>query len=406
MADKASVVRYARRGEAQIAYRVVGSGPPLVALGGTMSGIALAELPMAAPWMERLVRFSKVVLIDPRGTGSSDPLDVVPTLDDQAADVLAVLDDAGIEAAFVHGHHAGVGAAIALAVSAPERVLGLVLVNGWARLIADEDCPWGLSEELSDRLIDAHRETFGTGMFVAAFSPSRAHDADLKEQFIELERRGSSRAQSVLLTTMAQQYDIRERLPRVQVPTVVMHSRENTAIPVDHARYLAARISDATLVEFDGTDHAFMFENPEPVLIEIEALVTGIRPLPEPHRVFGAIVFTDLVGSTARAALLGDRVWRNVLERHDANGAVALGVRLDLSVRVGVHAGEVDERDDDLAGVAVNLSARLVAVAGPGEVIVSATVRDIVSGASFEFRDRGTHSLKGFTEPRHVYELI
>ena len=240
---------------------------------------------------------------------------------------------------------------------------------------------------------------------------------------------------------MAQQYDIRERLPRVQVPTVVMHSRENTAIPVDHARYLAARISDATLVEFDGTDHAFMFENPEPVLIEIEALVTGIRPLPEPHRVFGAIVFTDLVGSTARAALLGDRVWRNVLERHDAematlakqhggrvvktmgdgvlavfplasralrfaNGAVTLGVRLDLDVRVGVHAGEVDERDDDLAGVAVNLSARLVAIAGSGEIIVSETVRDIVNGASFEFRDRGTHSLKGFTEPRHVYELI
>ncbi len=381
------------------------------------------------------------MLIDPRGTGSSDPLDVVPTPNEQAADVVAVLDDAGIEAAFVHGFHAGAGTAIALAVDAPERVSALVLVNGWARLIADEDCPWGLSEEFSDLVIEAHRESFGTGMFIAAFNPSRVHDTDLREQFVELERRGSSRAQAVLLRSMARRFDVRVLLSRVRVPTVVMHSRENTAIPVEHSRYLAARIPDSTLIEFAGTDHAFMFQDPEPVLIEIEALVTGSRPLPEPQRVFAAIVFTDLVDSTARAATLGDRVWRNVLERHDtemaalaarhggrivktigdgvlaafplasrglrfARAATTLGDRLDVRVRVGVHAGEVDERDDDLAGVGVNLSARLVAIARAGQVIVSSTVRDLVNGANFEFRDQGTHSLKGFTEPWRVFEVL
>jgi class 3 adenylate cyclase len=242
------------------------------------------------------------------------------------------------------------------------------------------------------------------------------------------------------LTRLAQELDVRELLDQVSTPTIVMHNTGNTAIPVEHGRYLAAHIRGARLIEFPGTDQNFVLEDPDPVLIELEAFVTGNRPQTEPEYAFATVVFTDLVMSTQHLAEVGDRRWRELIDRYErevaarteahggrivkATGDGMLAVfsipsravrcavtiteasaRIGLASRVGVHAGEVQLRAEDVHGIAVNVAARVCAVAAPQEVLVTRTVKDLLAGAPMTFTDRGSHALKGVTDPWQLYRI-
>jgi class 3 adenylate cyclase/pimeloyl-ACP methyl ester carboxylesterase len=432
------VTRYARGRVGQIAYQIRGSGLTVAWISGT-TGLAVAEDPLCASFFARVAGFCRLVLYDAPGTGRSDPLPgTSPSVDDQVDDLVAVLDDAGLERIFIAGFHAGGAVGVAFSVRYPKRTDGLFIVNGWARLIQGDGYPYGITRQFSDRLIEAHGRQIGTGMFAEAFSPSRVGDPEVKAFFARIEP--PSRAQAMLLTRMAQELDVRELLGRVTVPTVVMHSRENAAIPVDHGRYLASQIPGARFVEFEGTDHVFILENPEPVLIELETFVTGDHPQSSPDHGFATVVYTDLVNSTARAAQVGDRRWRELMERYErdvtertrahggriikntgdgmlatfpvpshavrcASALIQVGTRIGLDSRVGIHAGEVELRGNDVAGVAMAIGARVCALADPGEVLVTRTVRDILLGSGFEFVERGTQTLKGVPDRWELYSI-
>ncbi len=436
------VTRYARSGDAQIAYQVRGAGPGLVSLMGAIPGLAALEEPLGGPYWERLARFGRLVVLDERGSGRSDPLPPgqSPSVDDQADDLVAVLDDAGIERAFISTFHAGGAVGVAFAARYPERTEGLFIVNGWARLITGDGYPYGMTQAFSDQLIEAHGDHLGTGMFAEAWSPSRAGDPEVKAFYARLEQHGVNRAQAMLLAQMAQELDVRELLGRVTVPTVVMHNRQNIAVPVEHGRYLAAEIPSARFVEFEGTDQVFMLENPEPVLIELEAFVTGHRPLSQPDRGFATVVFADLVSSTPRAAKVGDRRWRELIGRYErdlaertrAHGGrivqttgdgilavfpvpshavrcacalIDVSARIDLQSRVGIHAGEVEFRGDAVTGLSVHIAARVCALADPDDVLATRTVKDVLVGSGFDFTDRGTHTLKGVPDSWQLFSI-
>ncbi|MEY2571598.1 MAG: hypothetical protein QOE63_1948 [Acidimicrobiaceae bacterium] len=423
---------YARRGDGQVAYQLeAGEGPVVAVLLGSMAGSVLAVEPLFVAAHDRWRRFSRLLWIDARGTGKSDqaPTDAPASVDDAAADVVAVLDDIGIERAWLHGFHGGAGVAIALTAAHPERVEGLLLVNGWARLVRADDVPWGISQRFSDSVIASHGEQFGTGMFADIAVPSRMGDPEVKQLFVRIEG-SSSRSQAIVLTRMIQELDVRDRLAAINVPTIVVHTRGNQMFPVEHGRYLAAHIPGALYAEVEGTDHVYQLQTYDDVMDELEAFVTGVRPLPHADRVFAAVLFTDIVGSTERATTAGDRAWRDKLDRHDqitaevvgrhggrvvkstGDGALAtfdvpsrslraaleLLARLaehDIPTRAGVHAGEVERRRDDVSGVAVHIAARVGALAGTGELLVSRSVPDLVLGQPFTFTDAGEHTLKG-----------
>jgi class 3 adenylate cyclase len=435
------LTRYAPSGDAQIAYRTAGAGPAVILLSGTISGIALWEQRLGAPFVDAIARFARVVVYDARGAGRSDPLPpgAPATVAGQVDDAIAVLDDASIDQAVIVGFHAGGAAALALAAAHPDRVANVLIVNSWARLLEDDGYP-GITQEFSDDLVDEHRRRYGTDMFSELFAPSVADDPAVSEFFAGLEQHGSSRSQAVLLTRMAQELDVRDILSTVAVPTVVMHSDRNTAVPAHFGRYIAEHVPDATFVTFPGTDHAFLLANPGPALAELETIVTGRRPDPETDRILATVLFTDIVGSTERAAGLGDRGWGDLLARHhevvrdeldrcrgreiDTAGdgffavfdaparaircAQSIGARLDalgLEIRAGIHTGECEQIGDNLGGIAVHIGARIAAMAGPGEILVSSTVKDLTVGSRVELVDRGTHTLKGVPEPWRIYAV-
>lgn len=423
---------FAPSGDGQLAYLLDdGDGTVVVSHSGTAASSITAAEPLFQPLYERWRKFGRLLLIDPRGSGSSDPLppSVSPSVELAANDLFAVLDHAEVEKAWIHGNHAGVLVAIAAATARPERVHGLLLANGWARLLIADDIPWGITKEFSDALIREHGRQFGTGMFAPLMAPSRSGDPEAEQLFVKMER-GSSRSQAMLLTTMVQEADVRSLLPKVSVPTIVVHVRDNALVPVQHGRYLAAHIPGAKYVELDGTDHVFIFENTDEVMDEFESFVTGQRPQPRTDRVFATVLFTDIVGSTEQAGRIGDHRWRGRLDAHDRTaaevvtrrgGAVvkhtgdgvlaifeaptrALRAGLDLvarlkadgiSVRAGAHAGEIERRGDDVSGIAVHVAQRVCGIAAGGELLVSRGVPDLVLGESFTFTDAGEHTLKG-----------
>jgi class 3 adenylate cyclase len=436
------VTRYARSSDAQIAYQVRGTGPGLVSLMGAIPGLAALEEPLSGAYWERVAGFSRLVVVDERGSGRSDPLPPgqSPSVDDQVDDLVAVLDDAGIDRVFISTFHAAGGVGVAFAVRYPERTEGLFIVNGWARLIKGNGYPYGMTQAFSDQLIEAHGDQLGTGMFAEAWSPSRVGDPEVRAFYARLEQHGVSRAQAMLLSRMAQELDVRELLGRVSVPTVVMHNRQNAAVPVEHGRYLASEIPSARFIEFEGTDQVFHLENPEPVLIELEAFVTGHRPLSQPDHRFATVVFADLVSSTPRAAQVGDRRWRELIGRYErdiaertrAHGGrivrmtgdgilavfpvpshavrcacalIDVSARIELQSRVGIHAGEVELRGDDVSGLSVHIAARVCALADPDEVLATRTLKDVLVGSDFDFTDRGTHTLKGVPDSWQLFSV-
>jgi class 3 adenylate cyclase len=436
--------RYAHKGETSIAYQVVGDGPvDLVLVNGIVSHMSLLwGDPAASALLRRLTSFSRLVLFDKPGTGLSDPVAGPPSLEQRLEDIRVVMDAAGLEHAAILGYSEGGPPAALFAATYPKRCDALVLVETGAKFVADDDHLPEAREKL-DRVWDlqlAATEEWGQGKLFALWSPSLEGGHGFWQAMGSAERICASPGMARAVMRAATLMDARPALPRISAPTLVIH-REGSFIPVELGRHLAEGIEGAKLSVFPGRDHFIWVGAWEPMIDEIEQFLTGARRRVEPDRALATILFTDIVDSTSRAAAAGDGRWRAVLERHDevarteleryggrliktlGDGvlaafegpakaircarAVCAEVRpLGIEIRAGVHTGECELRGDDVAGIAVNVGARIGSLAGPSQVLVSSTVRELVLGSGMEFAERGSHVLKGVPGDWRLFAVV
>jgi pimeloyl-ACP methyl ester carboxylesterase/class 3 adenylate cyclase len=435
--------QYAKSGDASIAYQVVGDGPlDLVLVLGFSTHVELQwESPVFERFFERLASFSRLILFDKRGTGLSDPVTEVPTLEQRADDVRAVMDAAGSERATLFGISEGGPMSVLFAATHPERVSALVLYGAMGRTTEAPDYPWASpAEALRESAAEFIAPYWGQqpeGM-VELFSPSLAGDPQAVEFTGRMERSSASPAMVQQIFEMFLDIDVRAILPTIHVPTLVLHRRGDRVVNRRAGEELAKRIPDATYVELPGIDHVPWAGDQEPVLGEIEEFLTGARTAPEPDRVLATVMFTDIVGSTERAAEFGDARWRELLAAHQeavrrelarfrghevktlgdgclatfdgparavhCGAAIVKAARSqDVEVRIGMHCGEVELMDEDVGGIAVHIAARIGALADAGEVLVSSTVKDLVAGSEIRFEDRGTTELRGVPDEWRLF---
>jgi pimeloyl-ACP methyl ester carboxylesterase len=434
--------RYAKSGDLNIAYQVVGEGPfDLVYVPGWISNIELMwEEPAHARLLRRLTSFSRLILFDKRGTGMSDPvpLDRLPTLEQRMDDVRAVMDAAGSERAALFGSSEGGLMSVLFAATYPERTRALVALAIYAKRIWSLDYPWAPTPEARAAEIESIERTWGSGMDISDLAPSA--DEAFKRRLVAYFRRSASPGAAVALLRMNTQIDVRDVLPTIRVPTLVLHRDGDRDVSVEESRWIASQIPGARYVELPGDEHLIWAGDVDAVVDEVEEFLTGSRPVPEADRVLATVLFTDIVGSTERAAELGDRRWRTVLEQHhgivrrelqrfrgrevDTAGdgflatfdgparaiRCACAVRdavgpLSIDIRAGLHTGECELMGDKVGGIAVHTGARVASAAGPGEVLVSRTVRDLVAGSGIRFEDRGERELKGVGSWR-LYSVV
>jgi len=426
--------RYARNGDVSLAYDVVGDGERdiLVTFGWVGSFQSALEHHPHARWLERLARLGRLILWDKRGTGLSDrmPPDRLPTLEERMDDLRVVLDAAGSEGAVAFGISEGAALSATFAASHPDRVSALIVLGGFARMLRAEDYDWGPTPEQTADFNRRVGETWGDNAWLLElWAPSVADDPVAQQQWNRMLVFGGTPATAIAWLEMVQDTDVRHVLPTIRQPTLVIHRVDDRIVPVQHGRYLAEHIPGARYAELPRADHLWWNEGDD-ILDEIESFLTGTTGAYEPDRVLATVMFTDLVDSTTRAATLGDRRWRDLVEEHDrlvrsrldryrgrevktlGDGFLATfdgpgraircaadlrdGVRsLGLELRAGLHTGECELAGDDISGIAVNIGARVGARAAPGEVLVSQTVKDLVAGSGLVFEDRGEHELKG-----------
>jgi class 3 adenylate cyclase len=424
--------RYARSGDARIAYQVLGAGPDLIFVGGPVSHLDLQwEEPATVRSFERLASFCRLILFDRRGTGLSDPVERELTLDNQMDELQAVMDDIGVERTALMGAVDG-GLCAMYAATHPERVTALIL-EGMS--VAP------LSEDVRTRILDVVENHWGEGMLMPLFAPSQIGNKRFEDWWARYERASVSPSMVRKLLDVAMRTDLRGVLPAIRVPTLVMHRTEDTLVPVEEGRAAAALIAGARFAEIPGVDAYGWVNPPDHVSNDIvEEFLTGRRPHREPQRALATVMFTDIVGSTQRLAELGDQSWRAVLDQHNAlasdeierwrgqvvktvgDGFVATfdgparGVRcaeaiaesvkaLGIQVRAGLHTGECEMLDDDVGGIAVHISARVAALAEPGEVLVTSTVKELVVGSDLEFVECGPRKLRGVPGEWRLYRL-
>ena len=437
--------RYAKHGDVHIAYQVIGNGPmDVVVMPNWATNVeAIWDDPAQAQLIDGVSAFGRVLLFDKRGIGLSDPVPLphLPTLEEWLDDLLCVMDAADSKrAALVAADVAGFIALLA-ASTFPERTSALILVNSAARVRRAADYPAGLPDHLVDPFLQSVDSRWGSGQAsVALTAPKRADDPAYVARAARYERLTASPATMRAMTAMLLDVDLRPVLPTISCPTLVIHRSGDRYMRVDHGRYLAEHIPGATLRELPGDDHWVAEGDLDALLAEIEGFLTGIRRGPDAHRVLATVLFTDIVGSTERLSDIGDRRWRQLLDRHDAiigrlverfrgrrvnttgDGALvtfdgparavrcAVAIRdavggLGLRVRVGVHAGEVELRGSDLAGLAVHVAQRISTLAQADEVLASRTVVDLVAGSGIRFVDRGDHELKGIPDPWRLFAV-
>ena len=438
---------YARADDgAHIAFQVVGEGPlDLIFIPWWWNHLdSQWDDPLIAHVLGRLAQFSRLILFDMRGVGLSDPasLKELPTLERWTSDAVAVLDAVGSTQAVVLGHGDGGLVAMLLAASHPDRVSGLVLVDAYA-LLAAADGYEGWDPALLDRILAGFANFWGSGSeaWVRLIAPSQAGDEAFCEQLARLERRSVSPGAATAMQVTIGHLDVRPALPAISAPTLVLTHCDNAYIPSHFSRYLAARIADARLVELAGGDHLYWTGDPDATLDQIEQFATGARSQSRAERVLATVLFTDIEGSTTRAAELGDLRWAQVLEHHNAlvrrqlerfrgreinttgDGFLALfdgparaiacacairdAVRqIGLEVRAGLHTGEVELSENDVAGIAVHIGQRVSSLAAAGEVLVSRTVVDLVVGSGLHFTDRGEHQLKGVPGSWRIFTVV
>jgi pimeloyl-ACP methyl ester carboxylesterase len=434
--------RYALSGDISIAYRVAGEGPlDVVFVPGAFSHLEHMQLqPRVVRFTQRLASFARVITFDKRGTGLSDRVVAIPTLEQRMDDVRAVMDAVGSERAALIGVSEGGPMSMLFAATYPERTVALVLFGTFARGSWAEDYPWSPRAEEREASITAMRNAWGTGISIERFAPSLARDDAFREWWSALERTAMSPGAAVALARMNYEIDARHVVDAIRVPTLVLHRTGDRVVRVDHGRYIAERVSGAKFVELSGEDHVPIAGDMDRVLDEIEDFLTGVRHRAAYDRVLATVLFTDVVGATEHAVAVGDRRWHEALDRYHAmvrrelvafrgreidtagDGFLAAfdgparAIRaarmitdkvklMGLDVRAGLHTGECEISGNKLAGIAVHIGARVAALAGPGEVLVSSTVKDLVAGSGLRFRERGAHELKGVPGTWHLYAV-
>jgi len=427
--------RYAHSGGINIAYQVFGRGPlDLVYVPGWISNVEMNwENPRMAASLERLGSFARVVIFDKRGTGLSDRVSGYPTIEQRMDDVRAVMDAAGVERAALFGHSEGAGMCIVFAATYPERTRALITYGGFANRPRSSDYPWAPETEArmayADRL-EREGWSIWTDEDLSYYAPSLAGDRETARWFEASIRRSASPAAAAQLLRMNTYVDVRAVLSQVPVPTLVIQALDDRDVDVRDGRYLAERIPNAKYVELPSGDHMWWVSHQDEIIGEVQEFLTGARTSVESDRFLATALFTDIVSGTTKAAEIGDQRWRDLIERHHAlvrkelarhrgveqdtagdgfyatfdgpGRAVrcALAVRdslraLDVEIRAGAHAGECERIAGKVGGIATIIGARIRELAAPGEVLVSATVRDLTVGSELRFEDRGTHRLKG-----------
>jgi class 3 adenylate cyclase len=439
------MVRYADADGVSVAYEVRGEGPvDLVRVPGSFGGLLATYLdPIAEEQVDAYARFSRVIALDRRGTGLSDPLLVgaVPPLEQRVADVIAVLDAIGSDRAALTSGADGCQVSIMCAAMHPDRIDALILSNGFARFFRSDDYPYGLDPALAPLARQRCREEWGNldhPWSAAVVAPSRTSDPNFPGVLARVQQVCATPATAGALSIPDS--DVTDVLPLVQCPTLVVYPADAGRDYPAHAQFLAGRIPNARLASVTGADIYYGVTTPERTVL-IEEFVTGSRRTSARERVLATVLFTDIVASTERAAQIGDAKWREELDRHDAvvrdelarfrgreistagdsffatfdgparavNCARAIidaAARFGLDIRAGVHTGECEVRGDDFGGIAVHIGARVAGLAGGGQVLTTSTVKDLVAGADITFADRGTHQLKGIPDPWHLYEVI
>ena len=440
------VTRYASSSDLSIAYQVTGDGPrDLVYVPGWISNVEVMwEEPRMARFLERLGSFSRLIVFDKRGTGMSDrvPSESLPTIEERMDDVRAVMDAAGSQSATLFGHSEGGNMCILFAATYPERTDGLILVSCYAKRIPSEDYPWApSSENRAEEIAEAER-TFGDPDALPKWlAPSRMHDETFRNATARYLRLSSSPKAAAHLIEMNTLLDTTKVLPSIHVPTLCIYREYDADVNIEEGRWIASQIEGSKLVELPGGDHILNGDDSNEIADEIEEFITGHRTAAAPERVLATVLFTDIVGSTRIAAEMGDAEWRDLLDRHnavvqaqvdafrgrvvgtqgdgvlatfDGPGRAIAAARsinvaltpLGLEVRSGLHTGEIEIVGDDVAGIAVHIGARVSALAGPGEVLVSRTVKDLVVGSQVAFEDKGLHRLKGIPDEWQLYAAV
>ncbi|HET7743540.1 MAG TPA: adenylate/guanylate cyclase domain-containing protein [Gaiellaceae bacterium] len=436
-------VRFARSGDIDVAYRVVGDGPiDLVYVSGAYTHLEIMwELPQYRRYLERLGEFSRLITFDKRGMGMSDRVPGATTLEERMDDIRAVMDAAGSERAAVMGESEGGPLAILFAAAHPERAAALILQGAEVCERTSDDWPWGEStDEEFEEWAATIPQNWGKGLTAPILVPSIGDPPWAREWMGRLALHASTPASWEAFARMAFDIDVRDIVPTIDVPTLIVHAVDDQICHVENGRFLARNVPGARYVELPGGDHVPWFD-PDPTLAEIREFLTGTREARTPARMLATVLFTDLVGSTARSAELGDRRWRDLLEQHNAairrelarfDGSEmdtagdgffatfdgpARAIRcaqsivetvrpLGLDVRAGLHTGEVEIADGKVAGIAVNIGARVAARAEAGEVLVSGTVRDLVAGSGIAFDPRETVELKGVPGEWRLYSVV
>jgi class 3 adenylate cyclase len=428
--------KYAKLGDLYIAYQVHGEGPPdfLYLFGFSTHADVGWEYPPTERWNERFSSFSRVIFFDRRGAGASDPvpLDALPTWEDWTEDMTAVLDEVGSERVFLCVALDAGPMGMLFTATYPDRVAGLILVNTAARRLTAPDYTLGVTSDVLDGYVSVLEKAWGTEEFAALTNPGVANDPTSRAWLAKFQRAAATPRTAAAQLRYAYGLDARAVLPLIRVPTLVLHMKDCPFVPIEHGRYLAEHISGARFVELPGSD-VVPFTHPEALELTmdlVEEFMTGQRRTAESNRVLATVLFTDIVGSTERAAHLGDMRWKEILDRVDriAEGEVAkFGGRLinttgdghlatfdgpgkaircaralvgavksqGIELRAGLHTGEIELRGNDVGGIAVHIGARVSALAGPSEVLVSRTVADLVAGSGILLEDRGEQALKG-----------
>jgi class 3 adenylate cyclase len=438
-------VRYARSGNVAIAYQVVGTGPlDLVFIRGTLAELLTAwEQPLWVRHVEGLAASSRVIMFDKRGTGLSDRVREVPNLETRMDDIRAVLDDLDVEQAVLWTAQEGSRLAVLFAATYPERTAALVFYDPTARGVWAPDYPWARTEDDWRRELREAEARWGERAYLVERlrkdSPTAADDVAFQDWYVRYMRRSASPGAAAAFIRMEMDGDVRDVLPSVKAPTLIGHSPGRT----DEAEYIANSIPDAQVVEVAGLRDIFSWANPvanDVLLEESSRFLAQLGPRRAPDRVLATVLFTDIVGSTERAAVLGDSEWTRLLERHHAlvrrqlahfrgdevdtagDGFLATfdgparaitcacAIRdevrsIGLNIRTGLHTGECELVDGKIAGIAVNVGSRVASQAAPGEVLVSSTVKDLVAGSGIEFEERGEHELKGVPGTWRLYAV-
>lgn len=437
--------RYARSDDVNIAYQVVGSGPrDLVFVMGWVSHLDYFwEEPSMARFLNRLAAFSRLILFDKRGTGLSDRVSIrdLPTLEQRMDDVRAVLDAVGSRRAALLGVSEGGPMCALFAATYPERTTALVVYGSYARRMWDVDYPWGPTPAERETFLEWILRDWGTPLDLDDRAPTAAGDQRFRSWWATYLSRSASPGAALALTSMNAEVDIRPILGTIRIPTLILHRSGDRILSVGGARYLAERIPGAKYVEMPGEDHLPWVGDQDSLLDEVEEFLTGVRRGPEPDRVLATVLFTDIVGSTERAALVGDRQWQEILalyhtlvrkelDRHRGREVGTAGdgflatfdgparaIRcaastvqavhtLEIEIRAGVHTGEVEMTGPNVSGIAVHIGARVASQAGRGEILVSSTVKDLVAGSGIEFEDRGIHTLKGVPGAWRLFAVL